>query len=70
MRSRARTSLLVVLALLTALVASLPAGAATPPGKPSAEKVIFFAADGECETSYADRKGKYQAQTGITLPKL
>jgi dCTP deaminase len=33
-------------------------------------QLIFFAADGECETSYADRKGKYQAQTGITLPKL
>jgi dCTP deaminase len=33
-------------------------------------QLIFFAADSECETSYADRKGKYQAQVGITLPKL
>ncbi len=24
----------------------------------------------ECETSYKDKKGKYQAQKGITLPKL
>ncbi len=24
----------------------------------------------ECEVSYKDKKGKYQAQTGITLPKL
>jgi dCTP deaminase len=33
-------------------------------------QLIFFAGDGECEVSYADRKGKYQAQVGITLPKL
>jgi dCTP deaminase len=32
-------------------------------------QVLFF--EGEPpEVSYADRKGKYQAQTGITLPKL
>ena len=35
-------------------------------------QVLFFTADegDECEKSYADKKGKYQAQTGITLPKL
>jgi dCTP deaminase len=33
-------------------------------------QVIFFESDTPCETSYADRKGKYQAQTGITLPKV
>jgi len=33
-------------------------------------QLIFFSADEECEVSYADRKGKYQAQHGITLPKL
>jgi len=35
-------------------------------------QVLFFTADAgdECEQSYADKKGKYQAQTGITLPKL
>ena len=33
-------------------------------------QVIFFEADEPCEISYADKKGKYQAQTGITLPKL
>jgi dCTP deaminase len=35
-------------------------------------QVLFFTADegDECETSYRDKKGKYQAQTGITLPKL
>lgn len=32
-------------------------------------QVLFFEGE-EPETSYADRKGKYQAQTGITLPKL
>jgi dCTP deaminase len=26
--------------------------------------------DDVCETSYADKKGKYQAQRGVTLPRL
>ena len=33
-------------------------------------QVIFFKADEECKTSYADRKGKYMRQRGITIPKL
>jgi len=33
-------------------------------------QIIFFQGDEVCETSYADRKGKYQAQKGIVLPKL
>jgi dCTP deaminase len=35
-------------------------------------QVLFFTADegDECEVSYKDKKGKYQAQQGITLPKL
>src|SRR5437762_8858808 len=35
-------------------------------------QVLFFTADEgeECEDSYSDKKGKYQAQQGITLPKL
>ena len=35
-------------------------------------QVLFFEADDEdvCQTSYADKKGKYQKQTGVTLPKL
>ncbi len=35
-------------------------------------QVLFFEADDDdiCETSYADRKGKYQAQRGVTLPRL
>lgn len=33
-------------------------------------QVLFLESDEECEISYADRKGKYQAQRGITLPKL
>lgn len=32
-------------------------------------QVLFISGDEECETSYADRKGKYQKQTGIWLPK-
>jgi dCTP deaminase len=33
-------------------------------------QVLFFQSDEECEISYADKKGKYQGQRGITLPKL
>jgi dCTP deaminase len=33
-------------------------------------QVLFFEADEECEISYADKKGKYQGQTGVTLAKL
>ncbi|MFT7220893.1 MAG: dCTP deaminase [Candidatus Azotimanducaceae bacterium] len=32
-------------------------------------QMLFFEADEVCETSYADRGGKYQGQTGVTLPK-
>ncbi len=33
-------------------------------------QVIFFEGDEECETSYADKKGKYQRQQSIVLPRL
>ena len=33
-------------------------------------QVLFFASDDPCRVSYADRKGKYQGQRGITLPRL
>jgi dCTP deaminase len=33
-------------------------------------QVLFFQADEECDVSYADKKGKYQAQQSIVLPKL
>ena len=33
-------------------------------------QVIFFESDEVCQTSYADKKGKYQAQRAITLPKI
>jgi len=33
-------------------------------------QVLFFESDEDCETSYKDKKGKYQNQTGITLPKI
>jgi dCTP deaminase len=35
-------------------------------------QVLFFEADDDdvCQVSYADKKGKYQRQTGVTLPKL
>ena len=33
-------------------------------------QVLFFEGDGACEVSYADRKGKYQRQKGVVLPKV
>ena len=33
-------------------------------------QVLFFEGDEMCETSYADRKGKYQSQQGLTLPRM
>lgn len=33
-------------------------------------QVLFFEADEECEMSYADKKGKYQKQESIILPKV
>jgi len=33
-------------------------------------QVLFFQSDDPCEMSYADKKGKYQAQRGVTLPKI
>jgi dCTP deaminase len=32
-------------------------------------QIIFLSAEEICETSYADRSGKYQGQMGVTLPK-
>ncbi len=33
-------------------------------------QVLFFESDEVCETSYKDKKGKYQAQRGVTLPRI
>ena len=33
-------------------------------------QVLFFQSDEVCERSYADKKGKYLKQTGVTLPKV
>jgi len=33
-------------------------------------QIVFFQSDEVCETSYKDRKGKYQSQKGIVLPRL
>ena len=33
-------------------------------------QVVFFQAAESCETSYADRGGKYMKQTGITVPRM
>lgn len=32
-------------------------------------QMLFFESDEVCETSYADRAGKYQGQRGVTLPR-
>lgn len=33
-------------------------------------QVLFFQSDEPCTTSYADKKGKYQSQKEVTLPKI
>ena len=33
-------------------------------------QVLFLAANEPCETSYAERGGKYQSQRGITVPRM
>jgi len=33
-------------------------------------QVLFFQGDEPCAISYKDKKGKYQAQRGVTLPKI
>jgi dCTP deaminase len=33
-------------------------------------QMLFFESDEDCEVSYADKKGKYQGQKALTLPKL
>jgi len=33
-------------------------------------QVLFFQSDEACERSYADKRGKYLKQTGVTLPKI
>ncbi len=33
-------------------------------------QVVFFKADEICQTSYADRGGKYMKQRGITIPRM
>ena len=32
-------------------------------------QMLFFESDEDCDVSYKDRKGKYQEQTGINIPK-
>jgi dCTP deaminase len=33
-------------------------------------QMLFFESDEPCDVSYADKKGKYQGQQALTLPKL
>src|SRR2546427_2163231 len=33
-------------------------------------QIVFFESDEICEVSYKDKKGKYQAQKGIVLPRV
>lgn len=33
-------------------------------------QVLFFQGDEPCEVSYKDKAGKYQAQRGVTLPRI
>ena len=54
-----------------ALVDSDAGGNGNFANEPSPSTVMFFLeADEECEISYADKKGKYQAQVGVVLPRI
>jgi deoxycytidine triphosphate deaminase len=57
---------------LLAVAGLKPVRSATAPSSKSSGQVSFFEADhnGFCRTSDADKKGKYQAQRGVTLPRL
>ncbi len=33
-------------------------------------QILFFTGDEPCDVSYADRRGKYQNQTGVVLPRI
>lgn len=33
-------------------------------------QVLFFQSDEPCDMSYKDKKGKYQSQVGVTLPRI
>jgi dCTP deaminase len=33
-------------------------------------QILFFESDEECAVSYKDKKGKYQSQVGVTLPRV
>ena len=33
-------------------------------------QVLFFQSDEPCDVSYKDKRGKYQAQQGVTLPRI
>lgn len=33
-------------------------------------QILFFTGDEDCDVSYADRKGKYQNQSGVVLPRI
>ena len=37
--------------------------------KEGAAQMLFLQSDERCETTYKDRKGKYQGQKGVTLPR-
>jgi dCTP deaminase len=55
--------------LTIALVNTTPAPARVYPGEGIAQ-LIFLRAEAECGVSYADRKGKYQAQKRIQLSSV
>jgi dCTP deaminase len=51
------------------LTNSTPLPLVVYPGEGIAQALFYQNPDG-CEVSYADRAGKYQGQTGLTLPKV
>ena len=57
-------------AILMTVVLTVLLGIVYPLVMTGISQVLFFQSDEACEVSYADKKGKYQKQQGLTLPRL
>ena len=55
---------------IVAIIAGILGFTGIAAGAAAIAQVLFFEGDEMCDTSYADRKGKYQSQDGVVLPRV
>ena len=60
----------LVVAVLMTVVTTVLLGVVYPLVVTGLAQVLFFQGDEPCEVSYADKKGKYLKQRGVTLPRI